>query len=560
MTRVTRFFALLLCAVLLFAALPVSSGEAERGRILYSLGSRDPGLRKVKFRLYELGYFTATDFAGKFNERTREVILLFQRANSLPEAGDWSELDDSVLWSDRAVPCPAAAPETPVPETPAPATPVPETPSPETPAPETPSPAPAETAAPAEDPDEVLLTLGKSGPLVRPMKARLYELGYFTDNSFSGKYTSRTAEAVSDFQRENGLPVTGRYTRRDEQVLFSDDAKPYVPPTPSPTPTPSPVPTPRPRPTPTPVPTPVPTPSPRVLPTPRRVSAQDIPERDAEGYLARAGEYVLEDDEAGQWCYLSPDIQIYINRYQDETIPLCWFETEILLRNGQTLMNAHTDPLPKNNRLQFTAPFDLAVKNRFILAFTDDFYDYRVYHREQIGIVIRDGELLYNQPYSRRYWYLPNLDMLALYPDGSMKAYHCDEITASRLLEQGAVNVYCFGPAVIRSGVIDEIVERRYKETFPRQFLGMIEPNHFFLLTVQGRTDNSIGINCHHAAQMLQARGVTEALTLDGGNTMALVFRGRMLNDLARWKTRKYVRSVSSIIGVGVGDYEVPEE
>ena len=50
---------------------------------------------------------------------------------------------------------------------------------------------------------------------------------------------------------------------------------------------------------------------------------------------------------------------------------------------------------------------------------------------------------------------------------------------------------------------------------------------------------------------MMQAHGVTQALNLDGGNTMALVFRGRMLNKLATYKRKKFVRTVTSLIGIG---------
>ena len=50
---------------------------------------------------------------------------------------------------------------------------------------------------------------------------------------------------------------------------------------------------------------------------------------------------------------------------------------------------------------------------------------------------------------------------------------------------------------------------------------------------------------------MMKERGVQQALNLDGGNTMALVFRGRMLNKLATWKNKKFVRTVTSIIGIG---------
>jgi len=44
---------------------------------------------------------------------------------------------------------------------------------------------------------------------------------------------------------------------------------------------------------------------------------------------------------------------------------------------------------------------------------------------------------------------------------------------------------------------------------------------------------------------------VTQALNLDGGNTMALVFMGEMLNKEAVYKNKKFVRTVTSLIGIG---------
>ena len=53
-------------------------------------------------------------------------------------------------------------------------------------------------------------------------------------------------------------------------------------------------------------------------------------------------------------------------------------------------------------------------------------------------------------------------------------------------------------------------------------------------------------------AETMQQRGVKQALNLDGGNTMALVFRGRMLNKLAVYKKKAFVRTVTSLIGIGI--------
>ena len=43
-------------------------------------------------------------------------------------------------------------------------------------------------------------------------------------------------------------------------------------------------------------------------------------------------------------------------------------------------------------------------------------------------------------------------------------------------------------------------------------------------------------------------------------HTLALIFNGRMLNKLATWQNREFVRTVSSLIGVGIKDYSTAEE
>ena len=90
-----------------------------------------------------------------------------------------------------------------------------------------------------------------------------------------------------------------------------------------------------------------------------------------------------------------------------------------------------------------------------------------------------------------------------------------------------------------------------YRSIEPRQALGMIEPNHYLLVSVQGRTGFSKGTALQRVAEMMKERGVTEALNLDGGNTMALIFRGKMINKMANYRNRKFVRAVTSLIGIG---------
>ena len=123
--------------------------------------------------------------------------------------------------------------------------------------------------------------------------------------------------------------------------------------------------------------------------------------------------------------------------------------------------------------------------------------------------------------------------------------------------EKGGSGFMQFG--LIRDGEIDEkMYSSYYRDLEPRHALGMIEPGHYLLLSVQGRKEeDSRGTMLQRVAEMMKERGVTQALNLDGGNTMALMFRGRMLNKEAKYQNRRFVRSVPSLIGIG--KTEIPQ-
>jgi exopolysaccharide biosynthesis protein len=169
-----------------------------------------------------------------------------------------------------------------------------------------------------------------------------------------------------------------------------------------------------------------------------------------------------------------------------------------------------------------------------------------------VGIIIREGQLISSKTNKKTGHHLPNLDMMAQYPDGTLQVYQCNEITAEELLARGARNVFSFGPILIRDGEINDLVYTYYKSIEPRHALGMIEPGHYLLISVQGRKEkDSRGTMLQRVAELMKDKGVTQALNLDGGNTMALMFRGRMLNKEALYQNRKFVRSVTSLIGIG---------
>ena len=275
----------------------------------------------------------------------------------------------------------------------------------------------------------------------------------------------------------------------------------------------------------------------------------ETPERDDGGFLAE-GEFIHEDDEAGLWIYLSPTLQVEIRRQQDDRIPLIWFETEIRTRGEERFRTVMTDPEHPGKKNRY--PFDIARDEGFVLGFSDDFYAERMNKKETVGIIIREGQIINSKTKKKRDSHLPNLDMMIQYPDGRLEVCDCTEFTAEELLEKGAVNVFSFGPILIRDGEIDEkMYGSYYRSIEPRHALGMIEPGHYLLISVQGRRTDSKGTMLQRVAEMMKERGVIQALNLDGGNTMALMFRGRMLNKEAVYQNRKFVRSVTSLIGIG---------
>ena len=364
-----------------------------------------------------------------------------------------------------------------------------------------------------------VLSVGDKGQDVLEVKTRLKELRYIKDASLSKKYTEKTEEAVREFQRLNGLPETGTVDEATREKLFSDTAaaKPY------------------------------PTLAPLATPAPK--TEPDWPKRDEEGFLKGDGEYVYENDGEGLWVYLSRTLQVTISANGDPSIPLEWFETDIRARDGERFYTLQTDPEHPGRKYRY--PYDIARDEGCVLAFSDDFFATRMSGGETVGVIIRNGQIIHKYTNERTGHHLPNLDMMAFYPDGRLEVYECNEYKADELLGMGATDVFSFGPILLRDGEINELVYKYYKSVEPRHALGMIEPGHYLLISVQGRNKDSKGTMLQRVAEMMKERGVTQALNLDGGNTMALVFRGRMLNKLAVYKNRKFVRTVTSVIGIG---------
>ena len=220
----------------------------------------------------------------------------------------------------------------------------------------------------------------------------------------------------------------------------------------------------------------------------------------------------------------------------------------LLRRNKADLHADHRQQNPRAFLPQYGA----------VLAFSDDFYSNRWYNKGTQGIIIRNGVVYSEKTFKNHANAFPPLEILALFEDGSLKTFDSKEHTAQEYLDMGVTDTFAFGPILVRDGALGE---RMYDENYspyrePRCALGMIEPRHYVVLTVDGREDDSRGARLRWLADQMLELGAVEAMNLDGGNTTSLVFMGERLNRSGQDK----LRSVGSMLGIGLNRLHQPAQ
>ena len=380
------------------------------------------------------------------------------------------------------------------------------------------------------------LKQGMSGEDVQRLKKAMYWLGYFTTENLDGNYTKTTAERVMQLQKNNGLPETGVADAALQELVFSGNAvKTKTAPNPSPVATPAPT------------------------PKPPLDLSDVLPPRTEEGFLtADAGteEYVYIDEDEGVWIYLTPSLSIDVRRYQTQKPLLVWYEADIHC-SPETPLVAYTNG-EKSPGASLINPITFVKERHIVLGISDDHFGYRIAENDKgipPGIIIREGKIITTKTRTKES--LPNLDILAMFEDGSMKCFEPQEYTAEEYLAMGVKTTYAFGPALVKNGELTEYMLRKEYYTYhePRMAMGMIEPYHYIILCVEGRMDDrSQGVYLTWLADKMIEKGAVEALNLDGGGTSILTFMGVRLN-----KKSDSVRPVGSMTGFGVSDL-VPEK
>lgn len=285
-----------------------------------------------------------------------------------------------------------------------------------------------------------------------------------------------------------------------------------------------------------------------------------FPVLNEEGFLD-VGEFVYANADLGVWRYADDALKVEIYRRNGQNQKgnkATWYEAEIWSREDevwQLFTNAEGKYMSQADK-----PYKVAQKNQLILGINTDYAQSRYANRKndnRIGIILRNGKEISDVTLKSTSKKWPPLDVLALYPDGSMEVYDSDEHTLQEYIDMGVQSTLAFGPYLIRDGVRNDAdVSGMSTANNPRTAIGMIEKGHTFVVMVEGRVEGSAGSNLVFLADLMEQKGCTTAFNLDGGRTACILFMGEQISAVENGPN---ARPTTELLGIGVSEL-VPDD
>ncbi len=260
------------------------------------------------------------------------------------------------------------------------------------------------------------------------------------------------------------------------------------------------------------------------------------------------GEFVKEDPEAGIWMYANSTLRICVTRTwetpekirkRDPNQEFNCFTAEIWCDTGkyELPMTLWADPTkPGNVNIRKTVA-QIASEQGAVFAVSTDLFTARL-TQKTAGVVIRNGEILYDRKTGYYPGKRPPFETLALYEDGHAESCHTAEKRGETYLEEGAVQVYTFGPVLVRDGEIPENIGKYEDRNLnPMHAFGVAEPGHYIDVLCEGRlksVNGSTGVLTESLARIMKERRCSVAVCLDGGDSAVMTFMGKQLNRVAK--------------------------
>lgn len=228
------------------------------------------------------------------------------------------------------------------------------------------------------------------------------------------------------------------------------------------------------------------------------------------------------------WSYMRDDLEINIEKVESGsgTNKVTYFVADVQVKDTSNLYSAFAKNKFGRNIVETTS--NIAEENDAIFAINGDYYGFR-----EDGILIRNG-VIYRDEAVR--------EGLAFYNDGTMKTYYETSTSAEELLAQGVIDTFSFGPALLEDGkaitdfgnvkVDSNMGNSSIQKSNPRTGVGIISPNHYVFVVVDGRKEGySKGMTLGEFSNLFEELGCTEAYNLDGGGSSTMYFMGRVVNN-----------------------------
>jgi len=259
----------------------------------------------------------------------------------------------------------------------------------------------------------------------------------------------------------------------------------------------------------------------------------------------------VEQNEYLQEVFESVEKIITDNSYKDENIEINIsydrkdnaniYIADIKISNIIFLKSAFAKNMYGKNVLQVTS--EMAMNNNAIFAINGDYYGFRDY-----GFVLRNG-IVYRDSARKN----GKDACFVIYSDGDTNIINerstslNEEIIKAKQQGREILQVFTFGPGLILNNNKISSNEKEDLILNPRTAIGMIEPLHYVMVCVDGRTNESVGMTIVQLAEYMMSLGCKNAYNLDGGGSSTMWFNGKVVNKPSVGQERW----VSDIVYIG---------
>ncbi|MGL6200529.1 MAG: phosphodiester glycosidase family protein [Lachnospiraceae bacterium] len=245
-----------------------------------------------------------------------------------------------------------------------------------------------------------------------------------------------------------------------------------------------------------------------------------------------------ESAEITDHSYSDQNISITITEYREYDTAI--YVADVYVSSAEYLLTAFAQSSYGRNVTEKTSA--IAAANNALLAINGDYYG-----SQEKGYVLKNGSL-YRETSSS------NQEDLVIWEDGSFEIITEGEVTAAALLENGALQVLSFGPALIMDGSISVSESEEVGKAMvsnPRTAIGIVDDLHYLFVVSDGRTDESEGLTLYQLAAFMQSLDADIAYNLDGGGSSTMYFNGEIINNPTTNGNSIKERSVSDIVYIG---------